>query len=134
MREFDSGATRDDADGKLDFEGALSPAVLWEFASYMEQHGHLADGSTRTSDNWQKGIPQDELMKSLIRHIMDLWLLHRGYTVTRPEDGKPVDWHGALGGAFFNLQGYWLGLLKGEGNGEEDSATDQSGVQVPEGA
>lgn len=114
MREFESGATRDDNEGKLDFEGALSPAVLREFALYMEEHGHLPDGGWRPSDNWQKGIPQDELMKSLMRHVFDLWMLHRGYSPVRPEDGHEVDWFDALGGAFFNLQAYWLGTLEDE--------------------
>lgn len=107
MREFETGATRDDATGKFDFEGYLSPAVLWEFARYMEGHGHLADGSTRASDNWQKGIPTDEYMKSLLRHVFDLWMLHRGYQPVRPENGEEVDAHEALGGALFNLQGLW---------------------------
>lgn len=124
MRQFETGATRDDADGKYDFEGYLSPLVLNEFAAYMEQHGHLADGSTRASDNWQKGIPKDELMKSLLRHIMDIWLLHRGYTTHRPEDGKEVEWFDALGGAFFNLQGLWLALLEEEESNEQAAATD----------
>jgi len=33
MRQFESGATRDTEDGKLDYEGFLSPAVLLRFAS-----------------------------------------------------------------------------------------------------
>lgn len=112
MREFETGATRDDETGKFDFEGYLSPAVLWEFARYMEGHGHLADGSTRASDNWQKGIPTDAYMKSLLRHVMDLWLLHRGYSFERPENGEHVDPDEAFGGAMFNLQGLWKNYLE----------------------
>lgn len=111
MRRFDSGATRDTDEGKLDFEGALSPLVLWAFASYMQGHSVMPDGSVRSADNWQKGFPEDVLMKSLLRHVMDLWLLHRGNAVRRPEDGKEVTWEDAMGGALFNLQALWHGRL-----------------------
>ena len=113
MREFDTGATRDDDSGKFDFEGFLSPEVLWEFAEYMTRHAETPDGH-RDSDNWQKGIPQDQLMKSLLRHIMDVWLIHRGANPVRPESGESVDLGDALAGAFFNLQAYWLGALRGD--------------------
>lgn len=111
-RQFGTGASRDSEEGKLDFEGALSPVVLTAFTAYMTAKRTMPDGSTRSADNWQKGIPLDSYMKSLMRHVMDLWLIHRGHTVTRPEDGKPVDLNEALGGAFFNIQGYWHEALK----------------------
>jgi hypothetical protein len=113
MRIFESGAIRDNNEGKLDFEGALSPQVLYAFATYMEKHSHTSDGE-RTSDNWQKGFPEDELMKSLMRHVVDLWMLHRGCPCSRPETLKMPDWFDALGGAFFNLQAIWLEKIKEE--------------------
>jgi hypothetical protein len=116
VREFDTGATRDTADGKFDFEGYLSPRVLWEFARYMTANREMPDGSLRASDNWQKGIPLDVYMKSLLRHVMDLWLLHRGVEEHRPEDGKFIELHDTLGGALFNLQGYWHETLNGGNN------------------
>ncbi len=106
-REFDTGATRDTDADKLDFEGAVSPSVLWEFAKYMRKHTIDSDGNERSSDNWQKGFPDEVLMKSLLRHVMDLWLMHRGYDVERPESGESVTWDDAFGGAFFNLQAMW---------------------------
>lgn len=113
---FDTGATRDTEAGKLDFEGFLSPQVLWQFAEYMDAHRVQPDGTTRPSDNWQKGIPLDAYMKSLLRHVMDLWLLHRGHEVKRPEDGREVELVEALAACLFNIQGYWLELIKlGEG-------------------
>lgn len=112
MRKFDSGAIRDTEDGKYDFEGCLDPAVLREFAGYMYRHSFLPDGTRRSADNWQKGFGLDVLMKSLMRHVMDLWLLHRGHPVTRPEDGHVVTVPDALGGLFFNTQGYWSEYLK----------------------
>lgn len=115
VRHFDTGATRDSEDGKLDFEGFLSPRVLWAFAEYMDAHRVQTDGDLRASDNWQKGIPLDAYMKSLLRHAVDLWLIHRGHEVRRPEDGKVVTLADALGACMFNVQGYWHETLKREG-------------------
>lgn len=111
-RTFETGATRDSDEGKLDFEGALSPAVVWAFAEYMERHTVMADGSRRPSDNWQKGIPLDAFMKSLLRHVVDLWMIHRGHTPIRPEDGHEVTLDDSLGAIMFNAQGYWHETLK----------------------
>lgn len=116
MREFDTGATRDDDSRKLDFEGFLSPTVLQAFGVYMNGH-RWQGGQLRDSDNWQKGIPLDAYMKSLLRHVLDLWLIHRnGEPIMRP-DGELVGLQEALGGVMFNVQGYWhehLKLLKAE--------------------
>ena len=77
MRNFESGATRDSEGDKLDYEGFLSPLVRRRYAEDMHVHRHQADGSLRDPDNWQKGIPWNVYMKSLIRHAFDLWWLHR---------------------------------------------------------
>jgi hypothetical protein len=77
MREFKSGATRDDDADKYDYEGFLSPLVLERYAEYMHKHRKQADGKMRDSDNWQKGIPVVQYMKSKLRHIMVTWKLHR---------------------------------------------------------
>lgn len=73
MRTFETGATRDTAEGKLMFEGFLSPRVLKRYAEYMHQHRKQADGNLRAPDNWQKGIPMPAYMDSLIRHVFELW-------------------------------------------------------------
>lgn len=112
LRTFDGGAVRDSDASKLDFEGYLSPRVLWAFGEYMHKHQTLADGSRRGSDNWQGGMPLDVYMKSLIRHVFDLWLMHRGGTVIRPENGQEATLPDTLGGIMFNLQGYWHESLK----------------------
>ncbi|HVA10529.1 MAG TPA: hypothetical protein VNG12_27775 [Acidimicrobiales bacterium] len=111
MRVFPTGASRDTETGKLDFEGALSPEVLWEFVAYMERHS-AQDGTRRSADNWQRGWSRDVSMKSLMRHIMDLWLLHRGVRRARPEDGHVPTMTEALGGAFFGVMSYWLQWLR----------------------
>lgn len=112
MRTFESGATRDDDHRKLDFEGSLSPQVLWEVAAYMERCSTLPDGSVRPADNWKRGWDRDVSLKSLLRHVMDLWLLHHGCAIPRPEDGHVPTMTDALGGAFFNVQAYWLRWLE----------------------
>lgn len=121
MREFDTGATRNVDDDKLDFEGCLSPLVLQEFAKYMHKHRRQADGKLRDSDNWQKGIPKTEYAKSAWRHFFDFWMLHRGYQA-RSENGKPVTMLEALMGLRFNIQGYAHEILKGQAQASEQEA------------
>lgn len=77
MREFDTGATRTDDKDRLDYEGFLSPLVLARYAVFMHKHRKQADGNLRDSDNWQKGIPIKEYMKSKWRHFMDTWVAYR---------------------------------------------------------
>jgi len=77
MREFDSGATRDTDADKFDYEGFLSPLVLERYAEYMHKHRKQSDGGMRASDNWQKGIPIDQYMKSKWRHFITTWKWHR---------------------------------------------------------
>ena len=77
MRKFETGATRDSDEDKLDFEGFLSPRVLIRFAEYMHKNRVQSDGKLRASDNWQKGIPIREYMKSKWRHFMGTWKLYR---------------------------------------------------------
>ena len=99
MRTFDTGATRDSDDGKLDYEGFLSPVALERFAEYMHEHRVPADGNLRDSDNWQKGMPLDCYMKSMFRHFMDVWMNHRDYATGVAQDE-------ALCALLFNVFGY----------------------------
>ena len=78
VRTFPTGATRDTDEGKLDYEGFLSPLVLRRYAEYMHENRIQSDGKLRDSDNWQKGIPKDQYMKSMWRHFVDIWFCHRG--------------------------------------------------------
>lgn len=112
IRTFSTGATRNLDTTKLDYEGFLSPNALQEFAAYMHKHRAQADGSIRDSDNWQKGIPEDVYLKSMFRHFMDLWTIHRGGTAHSPEDNHTIDRKEALCALMFNVQGLLHELTK----------------------
>ncbi len=99
IRTFKTGATRDSDKKKIDYEGFFSPIVLNRYALYMHRHRKQSNGKLRPSDNWQRGIPKEEYMKSLCRHFIDVWLDHRGY---RSRDGI----EDALCGVIFNAMGY----------------------------
>lgn len=107
VRRFDTGATRDTDDGKLDYEGFFSPLVLECVAEYMHKHRFLTNGELRASDNWQQGIPLDAYMSSGWRHHMDWWKEHR--KIATPDGVKA-----ALCGVIFNASGYLHELLKEE--------------------
>lgn len=77
VRTFDTGATRDTSEGKVEYEGYLSSRVLRRFGEYMLKHQYQSDGQIRDADNWQKGIPRDAYMDSGFRHFMDWWSYHR---------------------------------------------------------
>lgn len=100
LRLFPSGATRDTAQGKPDYAGYLSPLVVQRFGQYMLQHQTQSDGTQRASDNWKRGIPRKEYFSSLLRHFLDVWLLHEEY----PAATKNLE--DALCALFFNVQGY----------------------------
>lgn len=110
-RVFATGANRNDDSEKPDYEGYLSPLVLREYGRYMQKHARMEDGSTRPSDNWQRGIPKDAYMKSLWRHFLDVWTEHRT---------KSPSWNlvardfmiEALCGIMFNAMGYLHEVLK----------------------
>lgn len=75
IRKFDSGATRDTKQGKLNYVKALSAAVLKRYVEYLDKHRVQPDGSLRDWDNWKKGIPQEEYAESLDRHNQAMKLL-----------------------------------------------------------
>lgn len=123
MRTFESGATRDDDEKKLDYDGFLSPLVIRRYAEYLHKHRTQADGKLRNSDQWQKGIPLATYMKSMWRHFVDLWTLHRGIpikdqilgpVVSEEADRIVVTKEEALCAVIFNASGYLHELLKKE--------------------
>ncbi|MFQ5822248.1 MAG: hypothetical protein ACE5I5_19895, partial [Candidatus Heimdallarchaeota archaeon] len=111
MRTFETGATRDSDEGKLDWEGFISPIAMRQFARYMDKHRKQADGTMRDSDNWQAGMPRKQYMKSLIRHTWDLWELWR-------RDHLKDDLIDLLCAVLFNVQGLLHELSLGRSVGE----------------
>lgn len=110
IRSFDTGATRSSETGRYDPEGFLSPLVIERFCEYMNKNRSQADGSTRDSDNWQKGIPLAAYIKGMWRHFLHLWTRHRGHVVRDPKAAQDIEED--LCAILFNAQGYLHEILK----------------------
>lgn len=112
VRSFETGATRSVDTARPDPEGFLSPIVIERYCEYMNKHRLQPDGSTRTSDNWQKGMTPESYMKGLCRHQLHAWTRHRGYIVLDP--GAAGSLEEDLCAIIFNASGYLFELLKGK--------------------
>lgn len=113
MREFHTGATRNDNSNKYVYNGFNSALVEKRFAQYMHEHRKQADGKLRDADNWKKGIPIEAYHESLHRHYMDLWdLLETGAGMIRDSEGKYVDKEDLLCSIRFNVNGMLYELLR----------------------
>lgn len=110
MRKFETGATRDTVEGKLDYVKALCPLVLRRYVQYLDKHRLQPDGSMREFDNWKQGIPRDVYHSSKGRHFFADWLLEAGYEVS--DNHGPVDEEDALCGELFNAMGKLHEILK----------------------
>jgi hypothetical protein len=77
----------------------------------MHENRAQADGSLRDSDNWQKGIPLNVYIKSLFRHFMEVWTIHRGWTDVRAAFLNQV-LEDALCAIIFNTSGYLHEIIK----------------------
>lgn len=109
MRNFESGATRDNDKDKLDYEGFLSPLVLKRYAEYLNKHRTQSDGKLRDSDNWQGLFGEkhfDICMKSALRHFMDWWMEHR------EGSGSEIGIEESICAVMFNAQAYLFKILK----------------------
>lgn len=113
-RYFEGGAYRDTNNGKPDYEGYLSPLSLEAYGRYMMRHQKQSDGVIRDSDNWQKGIPATEYMKSAWRHFIDWWKCHRQYQ-KQPSGYNASMLEEALCALMFNVMGYLHELMKTQG-------------------
>lgn len=105
IRTFKTGANRDIDTSKPDYDGFFSPLVVEAFGAYMNFNRQIADGSTRDSDNWQKGIPMPVYIKSGWRHFIDWWRFTRGLSI---HEGVVF----AICGLMFNCMGWLHEYLK----------------------
>lgn len=119
LREFPSGATRDDDTNKPDYEGFLSPLVLERYGAYMHAKRTTPAG-VRESDNWQKGIPLNAYIKSAWRHFLTWWKYHRGSA--KNEELLQEE----LCALLFNVMGYLHSHLLHRAGGAQ-----RSGATVP---
>jgi len=110
LRSFDTGATRDTADGKLEYHGFLSPSVLRQFARYMNMNRLQSDGQLRSSSNWQHGIPMDVYVSSEWRHHFDFW--DEAMKYTKGEKFSRRELMAAASGLMFNVMGFMHEWLK----------------------
>lgn len=118
-RTFSTGANRNRDEGKLDYEGFLNPLCLQRYAEYMHKHRKLADGTLRSSDNWQKGFGDDHLsvcMKSAYRHFMEWHLAHR-------KNNTKESIEESICALIFNANAYLMELLK-DGKGIHGTKDD----------
>ena len=106
MREADTGATRDVANTKPQYEGYNASIVEWRYGQYMLKHQEQTDGVTRASDNWQKGMPRQWFIDSLYRHFVDVVLYHDNHPEIMTEDIEE-----ALCAILFNAKGYLYEVL-----------------------
>jgi hypothetical protein len=128
IRQFDSGATRDTSINKLEPFGFISPLALHRFSEYMNTHRLQSDGSLRSSDNWKKGIPIKVYVHSLIRHVMDFWLVMSGL---KPRfDPHTTDAVEIACAILFNVQGFLHEALQGKLDGAE--VGEQSRIGMPQ--
>jgi len=112
MRNFNTGATRDEDKTKNDYEGFLHPSVIERYGDYMTKHRIQADGQLRDSDNWQRGIPKEAYIKSAWRHFLDVWFIHRGYKRWDKQRNEEITIDEALCALLFNIMGYLFEILK----------------------
>ncbi len=124
VRTFDTGATRDTLGDKLDYEAFLSPRALRSYALYMHRHRKQSDGAMRDGDNWQRGIPFSQYMKSLYRHAQDAHAVYRGVPTFDANDGHRFDIEELLCAILFNAFGYLHEYLKSR---EEEALLDSFG-------
>jgi len=121
FRTFDSGATRDLDDDKINPEAALSPLVIERYCEYMREMRLMADGSKRSCDNWQKGIPKESFAESLWRHVLAFWKGHRGWTKLAES---------TLCAIIFNASGYLHRMLEAERDAPESDRSPCCGQPV----
>ena len=119
IRQFDTGATRDTSIGKLEYARFMSPIVIKRFSEYMNLHRKQSDNNLREPDNWMNLFGdkhEDVCLDSLWRHLMDVWLINKGF----PNEARE-DIESALCAIMFNVQAWLFKVLKDKQNRKGDN-------------
>jgi hypothetical protein len=113
VRKWPTGAFRDTDTGKPSYLRHLSPRVLKRYVEFLHRMRQMPDGTVREPDNWKLGFPKREAAESLMRHVMEFWLVTEdGETVNPKSERDPQDIEEVLCSIMFNAQCYLLELLK----------------------
>lgn len=86
IRQFSTGATRSSNIGKLNYIKGLCPYTLEAYLQYLDKHRRQSDGNLRDWDNWKQGIPTEEYLASLFRHLVCVWQAHDTKDIIDAED------------------------------------------------
>lgn len=105
IRTFDTGATRDTNENKLEYRRFFSPMVLRRRAEFMHKNRLQSDGKLRDPDNWKKGMPHSVYADSLSRHVREM-----EQALESPELGGIEE---TLCAIMFNAEGLLYELLAG---------------------
>lgn len=124
MRNYDTGATRNSDEGKMQYARIFDPSVDKAYAEYMNSQRVQADGKVRDPDNWKKGIPVADYLDSQRRHWHDVWFHMTG----RGDEAEEKDLVTALCALKFNVDGMLYEVLK-ERRFEEAKAKNKTEIQ-----
>jgi hypothetical protein len=89
VRTFETWATRDIDTGKLEYSDYINPLCDYSFANFMKWKQYI-NWTIRAWNNWQKWIPNESLLSSLVRHTEIIKLLYQGYRVFETKDRNDV--------------------------------------------
>ena len=112
IRKFESGASRDTNENKLEIARFLSPEVLERFCEYMNHHRTMRDGSLREPDNWKNLFGENHeqvCLDSMARHFFAYW---KNCYTTKDNAQKEEE----LCGIIFNAMASLYAILKVDQN------------------
>jgi hypothetical protein len=121
-RKFETGADRDLADDKPQYAAIFPPELMRAYAQYILAKARRNDGSIRSCSNWQKGIPVDSYIDSLMRHLTDLRLVLRGFKVTE-RNGHEMTEKELACAMVFNANGLLFEILCAIGEAKHEENT-----------
>ena len=104
IRCYASGATRDAQAGKPQYAGYIGWRALIRYGEYMLKHQTGPDGQPRAADNWKKGIPPEDYVDSLARHMVDFFAAIERGDFEVAEEAACAIWFNSQGWLFERLR------------------------------